>query len=118
MKKVFLSVLIVLFIGISSSYAQKVVFKLETKKACTSFKTSYKFKVYVDGDYDRVIYMSLGEGGSWGGEKNVWYKECAGNIGCHKIDNSEGVSIDKAVELLWKNLLEKSASSVIIDWND
>ena len=104
-----------LFVGISGAFAQEIVFKCESKKACVAIETSYKFKVYKDGSYEQTIFISLGDG-QGSGEKGYWYKECAGSG--RKVADSYNVSVDKAVELLWTKTLGKSASSVSIDWND
>lgn len=111
MKKLFLLSIVVLFLGSVNVFAQQVVFKLDYKSACTDNPNSYVFRVYENGSKVDRIYVSLGSDG-------YWYKDCAGTLDGEMISDSRNVSVNKAVELLWNEYLNHSASSVTIDWEE
>lgn len=109
MKKVFFSLMLMIFIGISSSFAQEVVFKLKQDAICSDNSSSYWFEVIVNDSYDTRLTISKGDDG-------YWYKDCAGTLDGEMISDSRNVSINKAVELLWTEYLNNDASSVSIEW--
>lgn len=87
------------------SEASKVVFEKIQDDVCSYADKSYRFELYEDGDHVKTVDFTF--------NSSRWYAQ-----GCFSPDYElcYDCSINKAVRIYYNDKLERSASSIEIEW--